>query len=234
VLDSYSDIADEYYDRVAHPTCNNFRFLSEQFLATTLLQLWSQTTAEEPTLEVGAGRSIVAPLLERVGSSLRSLTLQDISPGMLQHSREWLKQTHHLVCDARNVPLSDASQAFVVSSLGDPYNDEDFLREVSRLLRADGHFLITAPSEAWASAFRGRTSAHDAEFVLRDGRSHYVPSITWDPGLYITTVEGCGLTLREFRTYQRSDVVGPLSPKLRVNGFSGPVLDGYWFQKNQE
>lgn len=233
MLDAYTTVAEEYYDLVAHPTCNNFRYLSEQFLGATLLELWSEMAAEQPALEVGAGRSVVAPLLKRLGASLSHLTLQDLSAAMLRHSFEWFEQAHSLVGDARSVALANSSQALVVSSLGDPYDDEAFLDEVRRLLMGGGHFLITTPSEAWASTFREHANHRDAEFVLRNGISHYVPSITWDPGEYISMVEARGFGLREFKAFQASDVDGPLSPKLRVDGYEGPVLDGYWFQKDR-
>lgn len=231
-MDFYTDLAPEYYDRVAHPTCNNFRFLSEQFLGASLLELWTEVSAEQPTLEVGAGRSIVAPLLARLGSSMRRLTLQDLSPAMLAHSSEW-PHAHYLSGDARSVPLPTGSQSLLVSSLGDPYNDEAFLDEVGRLLEADGHFMITAPSDAWASEFRAHALRKGAEFVLRSGRSHYVPSKTWEPAKYIGATEARGFTLKEFKAFYVHDVAGPVSPKLLVGGSDGPVLDGYWFQKSR-
>lgn len=229
-VDSYSTIAPEYYNELAHPTCSNFRFLSEQFLGTSLLSAWSESPPCDAILEVGAGRSLVAPLLDRISVSTSGLTLQDISEAMLEHSREWFPNAQYLISDARRVPLPNASQSLIVSSLGDPYNDEAFLSEVRRLLRPGGHFMITAPSEAWASAFRSNEHSRAAEFVLLDGRSHYVPSITWDPVDYIRAAETRGFKLREFKAFQSSDIQGFVSPKLRVGGYFGAVLDGYWFQ----
>ena len=94
--------------------------------------------------------------------------------------------------------------------------------------------MITMPSDAWASAFREHARRSGAEFVLRDGRSHYVPSITREAGDYISTLEARAFTVRAFKAFYAHDVVGPVSSKLLVGGYKGAVLDGYWFQKKQK
>src|SRR5882762_6235910 len=164
-VQSYDCVAAEYYDTERHPTCSNFGELSERFIASRFPHKADSWTT---ILEVGAGRSMVAPLMTGVGLQLDRLTLLDCSSVMLAYSQPWACSGAKLVvADAQSTGLARSSFNLIVASLGDPYNRLPFWQEVSRLLRSGGICLFTSPAFEWASRFRGGDSDY-AEFLLRE------------------------------------------------------------------
>jgi SAM-dependent methyltransferase len=230
-LSTYNDIADEYYDAVRHPTCANFFELSAGFLVP---RIQKYAPAAKTILEVGAGRSLVAPIMAAKNFPLSHVTLLDQSPRMLEHSREWEPRgATLLVADATSTRLPPASFQLIVSSLGDPYNDANFWHEVNRLLDTRGVCLFTTPSREWSERFRAGSNRRAAEFTLANGamvsvRSD-IPSIAGQREM----IDSAGLHLEEMQALDATSLSGPLSSKLLFDGQTSslPVVRGFVIRK---
>jgi SAM-dependent methyltransferase len=229
---AYDVVATEYYDPVRHPTCHNFGELSERFLLRRIEVLASR---EGWTLEIGAGRSVVAPVLRARGIGLDRLILLDRSRAMLEHSRRWQSLgAKLLVADAAATAISDAVISLVVAGLGDPYNDERLWKEVRRVMVPGGTCLFTAPALEWAGRFRASSGRSEAEFVLGDGTAIAVPSKVLSVEKQTRLVATAGMRVVEVADYSSAELVGPHSKKLDV--FDGamhvPIIRGFAIRKS--
>ena len=231
---TYEDLASEYYDSVRHPTCANFRDASAHFLRDRLVFAYRET---RKVCEVGPGKSLVAELLAERGVPVDGLILIDSSPSMLRYSEKWAHTGAQLVIgDAFILPLASESVDLVVASLGDAYNDHHFWRDVERVLRTGGISLFTTPSYDWAAAFRNTDDPFMmtlAEFLLRDGRTLYVPSRIYPRDDQIKLVEDSDLVVIEVNEIPISVLESKhLSPKLTPRrGRDASIVTGYVIRK---
>jgi SAM-dependent methyltransferase len=220
-ISTYDDVASEYYDPKRHPTCANFSELSHTFLVPRILRFELLSTN---ILEVGSGRSTVAPILSEQNLLMNRLTLLDQSPGMLAHSQEWgRKGARLIVANACRTELPTATFDLIVAALGDPYNSEDFWREVVRLLRRGGVCLFTTPAPEWATRFRQPEFRSYAEFVIADGTSLLVPSYIPTLDQQIRMITDAGLAVIEVGCLNAEQLSGTHSPKLLVNEATKPL-----------
>jgi SAM-dependent methyltransferase len=230
-LSTYEDVAAEYYDPLRHPTCANFSELSNVFLVPRIRKYASASTR---ILEVGAGRSIVAPTQRAHGLSVAGLTLLDQSAGMLEHSREWAGcGARLLVGDACRTELPQADFSMIVSALGDPYNDPAFWREVARLLEPGGVCLFTTPAPEWATRFRPPEAQSHAEFVIADGRTVLVPSKISAREQQGTMIADAGLNLVDDEGLSAEKLSGLPSPKLLLDEATMrlPIVRGFTIRR---
>jgi SAM-dependent methyltransferase len=228
---TYDDVAAEYYDAVSHPTCANFFELSAAFLVP---RIQKYALAAKAILEVGTGRSSVAPILAEKKLPLSHVTLLDQSPRMLEHSRGWERRgARLLVADAASTGLPRSSFGLIVSSLGDPYNDANFWQEMSRLLDSGGVCLFTTPAWEWSERFRAKSHRRAAEFVLADGAKAFVRSDIPSVSNQSEMIESAGLYLDEMQALDATQLSGPLSPKLMDDGQASslPVVRGFAVKK---
>jgi SAM-dependent methyltransferase len=228
-LASYSEIAEEYYETIHHPTCASLRALSSAYLSPRLLTL---ARVENVMLEVGAGKSLLAPTWQTAGNDLRRVILLDSSPEMLAYSSCWEAAGARLMIGCANATgLLSGSVDVLVASLGDPYNEEGFWREVVRILRPGGHAIFTAPAHEWALRFRSDEQRDVAEFTRRDG------SVLLMPSPVVTEIEqaglfmAAGLELVDAASLALSDLSSTPAPKLTCMGDDEPVLRGYVVQR---
>jgi SAM-dependent methyltransferase len=181
-------------------------------------RLRKHASARANILEVGAGRSTAASVLQEGGLPVTRLTLLDQSARMLAYSRDWAdKGASLIVGDACSTQLPERSFQLIVSALGDPYNCPVFWREVARLLEPGGICLFTTPATEWATRFRPPDARSHAEFVIADGRTVLVPSkiparerqgrMIADAGLHVVDDEGLSA----------EKLSGPPSPKLLLD-----------------
>src|SRR5258706_9250101 len=168
-------LSKEYYNSETHPTCHNFREASAKYIKKSL----SEIDLAGDLVEVGAGSSVLAELLSDSERELQNVLLTDISLGMLKHSVRFKKMgAALLVADATKLPLKSKSLSGIIASLGDPYNTDEFWREVARSLRPDGVCIFTTPAFEWSNAYRRSVEVEREDFAyfqLQDGRSLYVP-----------------------------------------------------------
>jgi SAM-dependent methyltransferase len=226
----YDAVAAEYYDENRHPTSANFREASARVLESWLDQI---PRANGLSCEVGAGDSLWAELLVRRGESLRDFIVTDASFSMLRHSEKWEAEgLRSIVSRAEELPLCDGSLNLLISSLGDPYNEPAFWREVSRVLRPGSRCLYTTPSYEWAMAFREGKPLDEimaAEFELSDGRIVLVRSWIYSISEQVRLIEAYDLTVVEVVQLSRSALAASqLSWKLIVDGDRDlDILTGY-------
>jgi ubiquinone/menaquinone biosynthesis C-methylase UbiE len=224
VTPPYEAIAEEYYDADRHPTCRNFSDLSHRFLLERIEKLAHSTKF---ALEIGAGKSIVAPTFVKLKTPLSRVTILDQSASILKHSNKWISAgAISKIADARRTELPGNYFDLIVSSLGDPYDCEDFWREVRRIIVDRGIFLFTTPSFEWSSKFRSAVELNKAEFVLRDGEAVSVPSFTRPLIEHRNVIREYGFEIVEEVLPSIGDISGPVSPKLSVlrKGAEQPVL----------
>jgi hypothetical protein len=212
VLQTYDEVAAEYYDSYLHPTCANFSELSSLFLRA---RLQPHSLDNINILEVGCGRSVVATILDGGGTSFNSLTLLDQSPLMLEHSRKWESRGAKLIiADAQHTSLPSANYQLLISSLGDPYNGRAFWLEVSRLLTVGGTCLYTTPSFEWAQRFRRNFDMGAAEFLRTDGTKILVRSEIPTTKKQIELIKDAQLDVEEVTPMTASQLSTPPSSKL--------------------
>ncbi len=222
IAPSYEAVAEEYYDVTRHPTCRNFGDLTNQFLYPRIQQFAYKT---ERALEIGAGKSIVAEIFEGNSLPLSRVTILDQSPGMLKYSEKWISAgAIAKLADAKKTQLHRASFDLIVSSLGDPYNCEEFWQEMRRIIIDHGVLLFTTPSFEWSSKFRNASKPDRAEFSLRDGRSVLVPSFTRPISEQRAMMGSFGFRVVDEYLPIAKDIGGYISPKLEVINETEPVL----------
>jgi SAM-dependent methyltransferase len=231
---TYDDIADEYYDAGRHPTCANFFELSRAYIVN---HLGADTLANKTILEVGCGRSIVAPMLSGREKRLENLTLLDASPRMLHHSKNWEAYGAKLVvADARNTGLPSLHFDIIVSSLGDPYNVLDFWAEIERVLSSDGFCLFTTPAQEWASRFRPRGELNRAEFLRADGTVIHMPSEIPPIDEQARILRSRNLRITQEQSFPANSLSQPPSPKLLVTRGTAqaPIVRGFRIARSNQ
>jgi len=227
VESSYDDVAAEYYDRTRHPTCANFDELTMQFLYSKIPEYLGYG---KKVLEVGAGRSIAAPIMHSHHLPLENLTLLDSSPEMLRYSAQWQSAgARFLIRDARDSGLPAGTIDLLVASLGDPYNDPAFWSEVRHLLDPDGTCLFTIPAPEWAARFRTSPDTETAEFLLKNGRTICVPSNIPPVRVQAAMIDDAGLIILDSSSLTAEALSLPHSPKLGIDADTvhEPVVRGY-------
>lgn len=232
---TYEDLATEYYDSVRHPTCANFREASAYLLSD-----WIHLLPIDRGLlcEVGPGKSLLAEFLVALSGALNRLVLIDSSPSMLAYSKKWCNAgAHPVLGEAAMIPLVSGSMEFLLSCLGDSYNERHFWQEVYRVLRPGGISVFTTPSYDWALAFRGgnqKEGMTSAEFELSDGRRVRVPSWIYPVDEQLKQIHENGLLVKEVDHVPISAIKsGKLSPKLMVErGKDASIVTGYVIAKS--
>ncbi|MBL8438356.1 MAG: hypothetical protein JNM61_09170 [Zoogloeaceae bacterium] len=224
---SYDELAHEYYDPVAHPTCYNLNRLSRIFIERQLPEPWDSRN----TLEVGAGSSAVAATLHARGYTLHGLRITDGSDAMLRHSQRW---TAHGATLAR-VPAAEISRgqppaSLLVASLGDPYNTDAFWAEAWRAVEPGGRILFTVPSFEWSVRFRGTQTPESqlAEFALSDGRRMYVPSFVIPLSDQVYMMQQAGFMLTTFESLGAEVLHSDERRSSKLNVFQGEVSSIVW------
>jgi SAM-dependent methyltransferase len=128
------------------------------------------------------------------------------------------------------MPFPDASVSLLCSSLGDPFNTDQFWAEAARVLRPTGHLIYTTPSWEWAEGFRRRQQEPPdaAEFLLRDGRRVLMPSLVYPERDQIALIESCGLIVADVYHVLRNALRDHLvSAKLERGRLRTPIVTGY-------
>jgi SAM-dependent methyltransferase len=228
-LTAYSAIASEYYDALRHPTCKNLRDASTIFLERALSLCGRDSTW---ICDVGAGDSIVAALMLRRKSDLSRLLLVDCDYAMLSYSSQYSAHGAELLLGTNfQLPFPSKSIGTVISSLGDPYNRNEFWSELCRVLRPGGICLFTTPSFEWAVEFRASKSPEKkdaAYFELKNGTGVYVPSFIYSIDQQDALIRQYGLRVVDVEKISSDKLPRPLSPKLLKQGSPLPhVLTGF-------
>jgi len=231
---TYEDLASEYYDSIRHPTCANFREGSKIILSKFLDDF---SLENRKLCEVGAGKSLIAELLENTNVSPNCFFITDLSFSMLAYSKQWNSHGAFLVvADAIKLPFPSNSMEIVISSLGDPYNTSLLWVEIFRILEPNGTFLFTTPSYEWATSFRRKDSGEAfrlAEFELSNGKHIWVPSWIYSINEQLKRIKKEGFFSQGVISVPLSRLKGKrISPKLlNKNGSDINVVTGYVLSK---
>jgi SAM-dependent methyltransferase len=228
---AFEALAREYYDPDKHPTCANFRAASR-----LLLVRWLQKILDTPACEVGSGSSLLAEILVERDYPLQSVTLTDVSPKMLAHSLRFKSLGAGLeIAAANELPFSPDTQAMVVSSLGDPYNNLEFWEEAARVLIPRGHIFFSTPSFEWAAAYRialPQPLQARAEFEATNGKNIWIPSVVLPEEKQKNLIESAGFEVVSIEFVSLRDLQPPISSKLSVlNSAQAAVVTGYLARK---
>ena len=170
--------------------------------------------------EVGAGRSSVLELLNRLGRDLGSsdrLLLVDSSRRMLQHTADLgVGGETSLLAVADELPIRPRSFDTAVISLGDPFNTQYFWSELSRVVRVGGQVAFTSPSVEWSEGFRQdeHSPSNVARFILRDGTVIDSPSFIYAAEAQVKIMESSGFRTLDRAEFPVSQLSGNVSRKL--------------------
>ncbi|WP_235587029.1 class I SAM-dependent methyltransferase [Ferroacidibacillus organovorans] len=121
---------------------------------------WLQPALDDVMLDIATGGGHVAKAL---APSVKSVMVSDLTPAMLETARKHLTDSgvdnaHYVLADAEHLPFLDHSFD-VVSCRIAPHHFPDpdaFIREVGRVLRPNGRFLLidnVAPDDSALSDF---------------------------------------------------------------------------------
>jgi len=230
---SYRLVAAEYYDASLHPTCANFRSASR-------LALQRHASAfQQPRatiLEVGAGRSIHAEICTNWRQLRQRLILNDAAQEMLAYSADVIKDgAETIIGNVADISIQSGSIDCIISSLGDPYNDDRFWLTCYNALRLSGFIIYTTPAFGWASKFRNADSHSKfaAEFVTMLGQKIDMPSFIYNQTEQIKMIQKVGFSVTSFGSINLHEISHQnISPKLNVlNDPYLPIIDWYICKK---
>lgn len=142
VADSFSRAA-PHYDEAAY---------LQRLIAQELLRwLPAQHPAAAPLLDLGCGTGFVLEQILRRNPDAACIGI-DIAEGMLRHSQKRFSHApnlHWIGADAENLPLHDHSVETVTSNFALQWcgNLSRAFSEVRRVLKPQGHFLLTLPAQ---------------------------------------------------------------------------------------
>lgn len=122
--------------------------------------------------------------------------------------------------------------SFLLASVGDPYNQPAFWKEVYRVLEGHGVAVYTTPAYEWVAVFRAQMNNNKkmmADFELADGTRLYLPSWIYPEDEQKEMFRGEKLFLKEKVCVRIADLQSEsLSPKLRPDrGPEAKVVTGY-------
>lgn len=230
---SYSAVANEYYDAQLHPTCAGFGVASG-----ALMKRHFELVPDKGTIfEIGAGRSGLLGVMPKATGA--RLLISDISLDMLNHSRSAFNgRAEFLVCDAGDLPVESSSVDLVVALLGDPYNSSAVWTEVCRALKNDGGVFFTTPSWEWSTAFRNSAPGErtgSAFFFTGSGNALYLPSEILPVSSQIQLMGDSGLEVQWVDPFTLGDLksTGAKIPSKLGDYLhdATPVVTGYWATK---
>lgn len=140
--EGYNRLADVFIDE-KRVTTANFHELSQDFFRYILS---SKIKDGMKVLEVGAGR----------GWLRNTFTWPDIDYIAVDIAENMVKDaSDSIVSTAEDLPFDDNCFDCVVSSLGDPFFYEESIKEISRVLKEGGLFVLSTPAKEWAKSLRG-------------------------------------------------------------------------------
>jgi SAM-dependent methyltransferase len=151
---------------------------------------------KQPLLDLGCGDGFFANILfadkavEIIGCDVSSKCVAKASLHNIYKSV--------LVADARHLPYNDESFTTVLSNsvLEHIPEDEKVLGEVSRVLKRDGRFIFTVPSENFVKNLKTQNEKYIESLNRRLEHFHYRSPQEWAGVLW-----QCGLTLEEVRYF---------------------------------
>jgi len=228
--DTYNAAAERYFAAHTNPQFLLNKPFSEadaarHLIDTGVLMEAMRLRAGDEVLEIGAGSCWLSHILNRFGCPT---TAVDVSPSALALGRElferdprtnWSLGPRFIAYDGRTLPVSDASCDRIV--IHDAFhhipNQKDLLREMHRVLRADGVVAMSEPGIGHGSTEvslneSDATGVLENELVLED---------------LAALAQGCGF--RDVRVVAASPLVRREVPARELSAFmGGQGFAAYW------
>lgn len=149
--------------------------------------IWDLCTFRAPVLDIGVGNGEISEFIFKKQPQMD--TGIDIDNSQLDKARATGRYKKVLQVDAENMPFKDESFRTVVSNSTFEHmqNDKKAVAEVARVLKKDGLFFLTVPSEflsKWILLYeteRNKTTAQEKleKFNKRTHHLHYNSLSTW-------------------------------------------------------
>ncbi len=224
---AYSQVAAEYYDSVAHPTCADFRMACRIYLD----RLFRHERPNGIIADIGCGQSLVAEFMLQVDYGHDGhLVLVDNSKEMLRANRRSERIETRLL-DIEAEPFGNSEFDWVFAVLGDPYNTCAAWQNIAGALRDGGRCVFIVPSHVWVESFRSSDEheRHDvARFVTKSGENIYLPSIIRSKAEQNHLIAKKGLKLTAIESIKLAEMPFVLSPKIHrfLRSFD-PIIDVY-------
>lgn len=228
----YEQIASEFTEN-KRITTKNFHDASKPFWDSFFESHFLTNSPRTPfnLLEIGPGNGW---LLNTVKIRNANIFGVDISGNM---NASYIK--HKSTSSARSMPYEAAFFDYIVASLADPYLYPEVVVEIARLLRTDGKFAFTYPSEYWANNLPSREHKEKTVFVDQQNNKIEVYSICHGiEELYeVFSLSGlrAELTIEmyipEDYTEEVSSAISDSAAFADKNIYSMPIVIGGIFQK---
>lgn len=205
----YDLIADEFSDEKRITTAN-FHYLSAGFFRDEIALL---ALPGRSVLDLGTGRGHLVPVLEESGAHT---FLVDLSSRMLSLIR-CRADTVKICSPASNLPFPGETIDLVVSSLADPFLHTPAIREINRVLKAQGTWVFTSPSRVWSDALRNSSGIPQGmtRFVHSSGQEAEVYSFTYHDTELRELLTSCGYTVDRLVVAHGRQLAGQrISPAL--------------------
>jgi SAM-dependent methyltransferase len=166
-------------------------------------------------LDVASGEGYGAALLAQVA---RSVVGVEISDDAVRHAQESYAHPHlrYMVGDARSIPLTDACVDAVVSfeTIEHFYEHDAFIKEVRRVLRPGGFFIVSSPNRDIYSPAGGAPNPHHVHELTSDEFYNKLSEYFTNISLYgqrpllgsaLIPEDGSAVSASSFLTYERRD-----------------------------
>ena len=200
----YSKVAHEYYDASRHPTCADFRFACELYLAN----LFSSERPAGRIADIGCGKSLLQRFV------LQNLVLIDESQEMLALNDARIEKRLLNVVD--NI-IGTVEFDWIFAVLGDPYNVPSAWKNIAQALKPSGECVFIVPSWDWTSSFRRATATERSDFArfdLSDGTTEFLPSYIYPEQRQFALIAEAGLTRCRKEKICKHDLDSIRSPKI--------------------
>lgn len=208
---SYDQVARGYNDP-SHETVRNFEAVTLGFLERTLFR---QVKQGQYVLDLGGGRAYASRKMAKLG--IEAL-LGDISFEMLRCTKqESVEISKYCQLSAFELPFQDSVFDLVMTMLCGAYLTEESVREIFRVLKPSGTYLVTETPTEWARAIQPQRSMPLDKIWFKD----HIGNVVLLPFQFIYTInqlteliEGVGFkavikeTLRPENTLPLEEISG--------------------------
>lgn len=198
--EGYNRIAEAFVDE-KRVTTSNFHELSKDFFEYILS---SKVKTGMKVLEVGAGRGWLRDTFEW---PVVDYIAVDIAENMVKDARD------SIVSSTEDLPFDDNYFDCVISSLGDPFFYEESIREICRVLKKGGIFILSTPAKEWAKCLRGDSLF--STFIEKD-EIIQTYSFTYDETEMREIWSKCGLLPITIQNWYSSAIKGKLSKDIEA------------------
>lgn len=158
-------------------TTSNFHELTKTFFQNAVN---TYVKEEDMILELGPGRDWLT----------RNIIFPKVDYYKVEIAEQMIEDSYNTsIASVESMPFEGEKFDCIFSSLGDPYFYEEALKEIHRVLKKNGLFILSTPSYEWANGLRGNKQM--STFV-EDGKEINVYSFTYSADEMRNLWKKCG------------------------------------------